>query len=253
MKITICGKGGCGKSTVTALLARAMSKNGKQVMVVDVDESNIGLYRMLGIEMPTPLMAYFGGKKEFAEQTRPAGVQLGMDSTPALFPQKMTMGDLPEKCLGIRDGIYAISVGKIEHSGEGCACPMGKLFRMLFSSLQVQKDDVVIVDTAAGVEHFGRSLDSQCDHVLCVVDPSYESIVMAHKVSTFGKQMKLPVSFVLNKVALEHKAHLVDQLKGLDMIGCIPNEPSIFLDTLKGEAIQWYPLEIEKICDALDR
>ena len=60
----ICGKGGSGKSTLTALLAQHYEQTGKDVVVVDTDESNIGLHRFLGVSPPTDLMDQMGGKKE---------------------------------------------------------------------------------------------------------------------------------------------------------------------------------------------
>ena len=62
MKITVCGKGGCGKSTVTTLLAKELARMGKKVLVVDSDESNFGLHRQLGVELPRDFTEYFGGK-----------------------------------------------------------------------------------------------------------------------------------------------------------------------------------------------
>ena len=250
MKLMICGKGGSGKSTVAALVAMEMEKRGKRVLLVDVDESNIGLYRMFGLEMPQPLMDSFGGKKGFNEKAKAAGIGLG--APPALFPKAMGIGELPEACVARKSNIHILSVGKIHHFGEGCACPMGRLFRMLFASLRLAEDDVVIVDTTAGVEHFGRRLDDQCDRVLCVIDPSFESITLAGKVAGFGKEMNLPVSFVLNKVSPEIQEQLEQSLDGLAVIGSLPQDPAIFLNTLKGESINAAVPGVDKICDALN-
>ena len=63
MKIAICGKGGCGKSATAALLAKALARAGKRVLVVDSDESNYGLHRQLGMELPKDFTAFFGGKE----------------------------------------------------------------------------------------------------------------------------------------------------------------------------------------------
>ncbi len=63
MKVLVCGKGGSGKSTITALLAKAMARKGYNVLVVDSDESNFGLHRQLGVEMPEDFTNYLGGKK----------------------------------------------------------------------------------------------------------------------------------------------------------------------------------------------
>jgi CO dehydrogenase maturation factor len=251
MKILICGKGGSGKSTIAALLATAMQKRGKRILLVDADESNIGLYRMLDLDMPVPLMDSLGGKKGFRDKTKTTG--LSLDGPSALFPMNLKMEGLPKDCIASSGRMRVMSIGKIHHFGEGCACPMGKLFRMLFSSLKFEKEDLVIVDTAAGVEHFGRSLDGQCDHILCVVDPSYESIMMAKRVETIAKEAKLPVSVVLNKISQEFDEDLTQALEGVGIIGRLPDSRSIFLSNLKGESLSTEVPEIESICDMIER
>lgn len=251
MKILVCGKGGCGKSTVAALLAVAMQKRGKRVLLVDADESNIGLYRMMGLEMPEPLMDSLGGKKGFQNKTKASG--MSFDGRPQLFPEKMKIDELPDNCIASSEGIRVMSLGKIHHFGEGCACPMGRLFRYLFSSLRLEPQDLVIVDTAAGVEHFGRNLDGQCDQILCVVDPSYESIMMAKRVVGFAGEAHLPVSVVLNRVTPEIETDLNAALEGVDIIGRLPESRSIFLNNLKGMPLGPDGSEMESVCDAFEK
>lgn len=250
MKILICGKGGCGKSTVAALLAAAMRKRGKRVFLVDADESNIGLYRMVGVDMPEPLMDCLGGKAGFREKTSGTGMML--DGPSQLFPKELRSDGLPEGCIASADGIRVMSVGKIHHFGEGCACPMGKLFRMLFSSLRLAENELVIVDAAAGVEHFGRGLDGQCDHILCVVDPSYESIMMAKRVSALSGEADVPVSVILNKLTPEIEKDLADALSSVAVIGRLPENRTIFLNNLKGKALDLALPEMEAVCDAIE-
>ncbi len=249
MKLMIVGKGGCGKSTVAALLASAMAERGKQVLLVDADESNIGLYRMLGIKRPLPLMDSLGGKKGFREKTASSGITLG--GPPSLFPGDLTLDALPNNCVAVKEGLRVMSLGKIHHFGEGCACPMGRLFTMLFSSLCLKENDLVIVDTAAGVEHFGRKLDRQCDHILCVVDPSYESVMMAGRVKTLAGEAGLPVLIILNRVTGDVEETLDRALDGAGVIGRIPDSRSIFMSNLKGDPLGARPAEVETICSAL--
>lgn len=237
MKVLVCGKGGSGKSTLSALLAKKMAQKEQRILLVDVDESNIGLYRMLGLEMPVPLMDYFGGKKGFQNRIKTAGVGLG--SGPTLFPQKMGIEQFPEKCVARVSNVHAVSVGKIHHFGEGCACPMGRLFKMLFASLVLKDSDKVIVDTSAGVEHFGRSLDNQCDHLISVIDPSYESVVLARKILSFAKEINLPVSFVINKLTEDIEDELISTLAPIPIAGKIYADPEIFVRTLKGESLNF--------------
>ncbi len=248
MKMLICGKGGCGKSTVAALLARAMQKRGKRVLLVDADESNIGLYRMLGVAMPQSLLDSLGGKKGLREKTAP-GLSLG--GPPELFPQGLQVDALPEACVARADGLRVMSVGKIHHFGEGCACPMGRLFRLLFSALELVENDLVIVDAAAGVEHFGRGLDGQCDQILCVVDPSYESIMMAQRVTDLAREAGLPVAVVLNRTKPDIEKELNEALDATDIIGCLPDSQFIFRNNLQGKPLEADLSEIAAVCDAI--
>jgi len=248
MKMLVCGKGGCGKSTVAALLARAMQNQGRQVLLVDADESNIGLYRMLGVDMPQPLLDNLGGKKGFRERTAP-GSALG--GPPALFPPGLQVDALPAECVAQTDGIRVMSVGKIHHFGEGCACPMGRLFRMLFGALTLGPHDLVIVDAAAGVEHFGRGLDGQCDHIVNVVDPSYESIMMAQRVTGLAREAGLPVSVILNRTTPDLEKEITGSLDGASIIGNLPDSEAVFRRNLRGEPLALDIPEIGTICAAL--
>jgi CO dehydrogenase maturation factor len=227
-----------------------MQKRGKRIFLMDADESNIGLYRMLGLELPEPLMDSLGGKKGFQNKTKTSGMSL--DGRPQLFPEKLKLDDLPENCIASSEGIQVMSLGKIHHFGEGCACPMGRLFRLLFSSLLLEQQDLVIVDTAAGVEHFGRNLDGQCDQILCVVDPSYESIMMAKRVTAFAEEAHLPVSVILNRVTPEIAEELNAALDNVNIIGQLPDNRSIFLNNLKGNPLNVEMPEIASVCDAIE-
>jgi CO dehydrogenase nickel-insertion accessory protein CooC1 len=114
MKILICGKGGCGKSTTVALLAKEMAVRKSKVLVIDNDESNIGLHSRLGMEKPEDFMNYFGGKKVLFERTK--GLK-----------DKWKLADLPRHYLTERGNIQLLSMGKIYQLGEGCACPINAL------------------------------------------------------------------------------------------------------------------------------
>jgi CO dehydrogenase maturation factor len=128
---------------------------------------------------------------------------------------------------------------------------MGRLFRMLFGALMLTDNDLVIVDAAAGVEHFGRGLDGQCDRILCVVDPSYESIMMAQRVTDLAREAKLPVGVVINRVTPEIEEELTAALDGSDILGCLPDSRAVFRSNLKGEPLDPEMPEIETVCKAI--
>ena len=92
MKVLVCGKGGCGKSTVVALLSKEMAKRGNKVLVIDSDESNIGLHHRLGMDKPEDFMNYFGGKKILFEKTKEITGRWKLD-------------DLPKEYLSEKDNI----------------------------------------------------------------------------------------------------------------------------------------------------
>ena len=107
MKITVCGKGGCGKSTVTTLLAKELARMGKKVLVVDSDESNFGLHRQLGVELPRDFTEYFGGKDK-AFKKMMAGEILDTVKLSAFaekfFSQAFTISEIPQEYVAKKDG-----------------------------------------------------------------------------------------------------------------------------------------------------
>jgi len=254
MKIAICGKGGSGKSSFVALLANGLHRRGYQVLVVDSDESNPGLHRILGFDArPEPLLDLVGGKKNvfrtFSEHEAPSRSILTQDI--------IETADLPPAFLVRQDGIGLVSIGKIHQSLEGCACPMGALSREFLNRLRLQADEIVLVDTEAGVEHFGRGVETGVDTVLAVTEPSYDSLELAVTINSLANELNMENTWaVLSKVpSKELDSRLRQKLEGqgVHIIGSIPYDPEIFLAGLEGRPIHSSETEssIEKILDQL--
>jgi CO dehydrogenase maturation factor len=243
MKIAICGKGGSGKSAVVTLLANAMRERGYRVLVVDSDESNVGLYRMLGFDRaPVPLMELVGGKKRVQKQM--TSKYSSGESEPrmnVLTQDIISVEDIPREHVLERDNIRLMSIGKILQSLEGCACPMGVLSREFLKKLRLNEDEVVIVDMEAGVEHFGRGVETSIDSVLVVVEPSFDSIQLAEKVNSLASGIGVNnVWAVLNKVTSDEMvAKLSEELRkrNIHVIGCIHHDPEIFDACLEGRPL----------------
>ena len=243
MKISICGKGGSGKSAVTTLLAGAMRRKGYRVLVVDADESNSVLYRMLGFDTPpAPLLQLAGGKKMVRQALGPKGpADDTMPGTTVLAQQEIAVVQIPPDYVRDRDGVRLVAIGKIMQALEGCACPMGVLSREFLGKLRLENDEAVIVDMEAGVEHFGRGVETSLDSVLAVVEPSFESVQLADRVKELAHGSGIGnVWAVLNKITAEE---LADRLKGelgqrgLDVIGVIHLDQQVFESCLEGRPL----------------
>ncbi len=245
MKILICGKGGSGKSTMSALIAMALKNRGYRVLLVDADESNLSLHRMMGVAYPVSLMDNLGGKKGFKAKIAPAFPQA---SNEIPFTERVRINEIPDACIANADGIRLLVIGKIHHFGEGCACPMGVLSKLVLSKLDVTEDEVVIIDTAAGVEHFGRRIDADGDLILGVVDPTYESFGLAKKMYDMATKAAVEMFFVLNKVDNTALNFMVDKIHPDKVIAAIPYNQDIFADNLEGKKLETSLDEIDSVC-----
>jgi CO dehydrogenase maturation factor len=229
MKIAVCGKGGSGKSTVVALLAQEAEKRGIKTLVVDSDESNSGLYRMLGFESPpAPLMEMVGGKKSLKEK-------LGQ---PNIFAEtKITTDSIPEQYIVQRDGLGLVAIGKILQSLEGCACPMGVLSREFLKKLKLGINELAIVDMEAGVEHFGRGVETSIDEVLIIIEPPLESITVGQKILELALEMGIKnIWAIMNKVPSVEIAESLKirlQERHFGVAGCLYYDADIFKASLE--------------------
>jgi CO dehydrogenase maturation factor len=240
MKILVCGKGGCGKSTIVALLAKEMARRKNKVLVIDSDESNIGLHSRLGMEKPADFMNYFGGKKLLFEKTKE-------------MKNKWRLDNLPEAYLTEKGNIRLLSMGKIYQFGEGCACPINALSSKFLEVLNLGDGEVLIADTDAGIEHFGRGVEKGVDILLVIVDPSQESILLANKISELGQQIDKPVYYILNRVSdQETQDFLANAIGKKRVLAVIPENKEIFMSGLTGSEFNMEVGGIKEIADMLE-
>ncbi len=240
MKILICGKGGSGKSTISALLAKEIAVRENRVLVIDTDESNFGVHMQLGMGKPDDFMNYFGGKKVLFEKTK-------------RLREKWKTDDLPDEYIIEKGNIKLMAMGKIYDFGEGCACPINALTSKFLEVLELSANEFLIADTDAGVEHFGRGVEEGCDLIFAIIDPSRESILLAEKISKLGQQVNKPVYYVLNKVNKEIEKELLGSIDTNRIAAIIPEDKNIFKSNLAGAELDFYVKGIKELANLVTR
>jgi len=195
VKIAIGGKGGVGKTTVCAVWAQLLAEDGFDVLAIDADP-NTNLASAFGIpseQRPQPLIKM---KELIAERTGTDKGAIG-----AYFKLNPKVSDLPEKYSLEVNGLKLLVLGGITQAGAGCACPEGAFLKALLTYTILQRQEVVLVDLAAGVEFMGRASVQGIDALVVVVEPGSRSIETAINISQMAKELGIKyVAAVANKI-----------------------------------------------------
>ncbi|MFP4655730.1 MAG: adenylyl-sulfate kinase [Methanohalobium sp.] len=248
MKTLLFGKGGSGKSTLTALVAKSLVEKGCNVLVIDNDESNFGLHRQLNMSLPDDFMDFLGGKKRLINKMMKSRSE---EKDLNLFDDKWDFETIPDEYVVRNGNLYLMAVGKIHEFGEGCACPMGVLARQLINNIETGENDFVLVDTEAGIEHFGRGVEEGCDVLFMVLDPSYESIRLSEKMDWIVDGIDKPLYYICNRAEGDAREILCSKLPDDKLVATVPVNESIFKAGLLGNEFQFTVPEIEDISDFL--
>ncbi|MEW6381153.1 MAG: carbon monoxide dehydrogenase accessory protein CooC [bacterium] len=254
MKIAVTGKGGVGKTTLSAILARLYSQQGHRVLAIDADP-DANLASAIGfpeseIEKIQPLSTL---SSLIEERT---GARPGAGG--GFFKINPTVDDIADR-FGVRfENILLLALGQPKPGGSGCYCPESTFIRSLVTHLLLKQDETLILDMEAGIEHLGRGTARAVDAFLIVVEPGHRSIQTARDIRQLALDLGVQEVFlVANKVRhLQDRDFIHSRLDGFEIIGSLPFEWALV--EADAEGISPFPAcreviaEIEKIKQFLD-
>lgn len=234
MKIAITGKGGVGKTTLSAVLSHLFSADGKRVIAVDADP-DANLAQALGIKLSDiEKIRPIADMPELIEER--TGAKPG--SMGGIFKLNPRVDDLPEE-IGYRfNSITLLVAGKSKAAASGCYCPENVLLRRLLKHLVVERDEVVVVDMEAGIEHLTRGTAEAVDAFIVVVEPGQRSIQTANTVKEMAKGLGVKHVFVVaNKVRSDSDvSFLKEHIKDMEFLGAIRFDQSVMDADVRGDS-----------------
>jgi CO dehydrogenase maturation factor len=232
MKLAITGKGGVGKTTFAALLIKALSEQDKRVLAIDADP-DANLAAALGIANPESITPISDMEELVEERT---GAKAG--SVGAFFRLNPKVDDLPEKLSVKIDHIKFMRLGGVKRGGGGCICPESALLKALVTHILLARDEVVVMDMEAGIEHLGRGTASAMDKLIVVVEPGRRSVETAHNIRRLATEIGLAGIFLVgNKIRRQaDRDFLETHVTGLEWLGFLPFDEQIIEADLSGEA-----------------
>jgi CO dehydrogenase maturation factor len=225
MKLAITGKGGVGKTTLSALLAQSYADMGRQVLAVDAD--------------PSPCLAgALGFPQDLRKQLRPISEMddLIYERTGAkpgtmggFFTINPRVDDIPERFSVLHRNVRLLEMGAVDIGGSGCICPESAMLKTLFTHLLFRKDDVLILDMYAGVEHLGRATVDFVDAMIVVVEPTRRSLGTAAQIKKLANDIGLHRLWLVgNKVRDEDEAaFLLAETPGIPLLGVLPADLAV--------------------------
>ena len=253
MKLAITGKGGVGKTTLSSTLARLYADEGRTVLAADVDpDANLGLALGLSQEEVDQIIPISKMRDLAKERT-------GASDDNKFYKLNPYVADIPEKFAKTVNGVKLLVMGTVDVGGSGCVCPEHVMLKSILSSLTYRKNDVVIMDMEAGLEHLGRGTAMNMDQFVVVIEPGARSVQTYRNVKRLAKDLGIKrVRVVANKVRdAQDEAFIRQSIPEEDLLGCIHYNLEIMDADRNGKSPYDYSPaaieEIRKIKDILDR
>ena len=225
LKIAVGGKGGVGKTTITSLIARTIAALNKDTKVIAIDADPVAnLAAGLGIDESQPITPVSELSDLIAERTGAKPGTMG-----GFFTLNPKVDDIPDRFSIEKDGVKLLVMGTVKKGGSGCICPEATILKALMNHLVLARNEVVVMDMEAGIEHLGRATSGSVDALIVVVNPGKRSRVAADKIRKLGSDIGIKNIVVLgNRVrSKEDKQLIKDSMQDYEIIGFIPEHDEI--------------------------
>lgn len=225
MKIAIAGKGGVGKTTLAGVMARYLADTGYKVLAIDADP-DANLASALGI--PAALLVDI---TPLAQMTSLVEERTGakMGTFGAVFRLNPKVDDIPDAFGVDYKGVRLLVLGSSPQAEGGCFCPENVLLKGLLHHILVKRDEVVVIDMEAGLEHLARGSTKYVDAFIVVVEPGQRSIATAKQILRLARDLGIPKVYgVGNKVASPEDVTLIEGgLPEMRFLGYLSFNPQV--------------------------
>ena len=253
MKVAITGKGGVGKTTLSSTLARLYADEGRTVLAADVDpDANLGLALGLTQEEVDAIIPISKMRTLVEERT-------GANAANKFFKLNPYVADIPDELSKEINGVKLLVMGTVDVGGSGCVCPEHVMLKSILSAMTYRKDDVVIMDMEAGLEHLGRGTAANMDQFIVVIEPGARSVQTYRNVKRLASDLGVKrVRVVANKVRDTQDEEFVKaNIPAEDLLGIIHYNTEVIDADRQGKSpYDFSPLvieEIKKIKSVLDQ
>ena len=243
MKVAITGKGGVGKTTLASTLARLYADEGRPVLAADVDpDANLGLALGLSQDEVNAIVPISKMRTLVEERT-------GANEANKFFKLNPQVSDIPDKYAKDIHGVKLLVMGTVDVGGSGCVCPEHVMLKAILSALTYRKDDVVIMDMEAGLEHLGRGTAANMDQFIVVIEPGARSVQTYEKVKLLARDLGVKqVRVVANKVRDPgDEEYIRSKIPAEDLLGFIHYNRDVIEADREGKSP--YDFSPEAICE----